>query len=356
MSQTAPSARTLSRYGLLIALVGAAVQLVLGVYYLYMAHAPQPHDLPVGIVASAQQREQLTQQLEAKGEFEVAAYTSPSALTTAIKSREAYGGVVFERNIPTLYVASAAAPAVANLLRSSFQAAYSDQVAEDVSAATASGKPVPAATLATLTRPPAIEDVVPLPPADRSGSSLGFLIQALCLGGSIASLAIGRIGRLTQLSVARGIRHTSLLVAYALISAGVVLLAMRLFDVGVGADMFRLFWGFALLSLAVTASTAGAVALVGPAGALLGGLYFTLGLVISGTSIAPEMLPSAGRHVGQLLPPGAGATVVRDALYFPSASTAGPFIVLGVIALAGLAVVLVKNTLANFSSKDATPA
>lgn len=53
------------------------------------------------------------------------------------------------------------------------------------------------------------------------------------------------------------------------------------------------------------------MSLVGPAGTLLGAVYFTLGLIISGASIAPEMLPSGGRLVGQLLPPGAGASAIR---------------------------------------------
>ena len=114
-----------------------------------------------------------------------------------------------------------------------------------------------------------------------------------------------------------------------------------------GADRFTLFWGLALISLAVTASTAAVVALVGPAGSLIGGLYFTVGLIISGSSIAPEMLPKAGHTVGQLLPPGAGATVARDAMYFPDAATAGAFVVLAAYALGGLAVILSCNAAAN---------
>jgi hypothetical protein len=344
--------RKISKIGFGIAVVGAVIQLLLGIYYLAMAHSPHPHELPVGLVGSAAQQAQLTPQLEQDQQFKVEMYADAGSLTSAIKHRSAYGGVVFTGNVPTLYVASAAAPSVANLLRTSFTAAYQQQLAKDVSKLTASGKPVPAATAAALATPPTITDVVPLPKDDSAGSSLSFIIQAICLGGSIASLALGRLGGLTQRSTMRGVGHVGLLVVYALASAAVALLAMAFFGVGSGANLGKLFLGLALVSLAVTASTAAAVSVFGSPGSLIGGLYFTIGLIISGSSIAPEMLPHLGGTIGKILPPGAGATVMRDALYFPGASTAGPFVVLGLYAGLGLLVVLLVNAAANRTRAD----
>ncbi|MGN6162114.1 MAG: ABC transporter permease [Marmoricola sp.] len=335
--------RKVSRLGIAIAVVGALIQLVLGLYYLAMAHSPHPHDLPVGLVSSPAQRAQLTPRLEEGHQFKVKSYPDAAALTKAIKDRSAYGGVVFTGNTPTLSIASAAAPSVANLLRTSFTAAYQQSLAQQIARISKAGKPVPAQTAAALATPPKIQDVVPLPKDDSAGSSLSFIIQAICLGGSIASLALGRLGGLTDRSLLRGVGHAALLIVYALASAGVALAAMAAFGVGSGASHGTLFWGLALVSLAVTASIAAAVALFGSAGTLLGGLYFTLGLIISGASIAPEMLPHAGNAIGKVLPPGAGATVVRDALYFPDASTGGPFVVLGIYAGLGLLIVLVTN-------------
>lgn len=340
------SRAALSKFGLLIAITGAAIQLLLGTYYLAMAHAPHPHHLPVGVVASPQTQASLTQRLEADGSFKVFEYRDLNELTRAIKNRSAYGGVVITDQAATGYIASAAAPSVANLLRSSFNAAYADHVAGLVKQATQSGQPVPAQTLVALTAPPKVVDVVPLPRDDSAGSSLGFLIQALSLGASIASLALGRLGRHTRRSTVRGFAHASLLVVYALASSAVGLLAMAFFGVGSGADHWSLFWTLSLISLSITASTAAAVALVGAAGSLVGGLYFTLGLVISGSSIAPEMLPTAGRIVGQLLPPGAGATLVRNRLYFPDAPFSGPLWILIGFSAMGLLVILVTNMLA----------
>lgn len=339
--------RKVSRLGVAVAVVGALIQLLLGLYYLAMAHSPHPHDLPVGLVGSAAQQAQLTPPLEKDHQFKVETYQDAATLTKAIKDRDAYGGVVFNGHEPTLYVASAAAPSVANLLRSSFTAAYQQEISKQVTRISRADKPVPARMAAALATPPTIQDVAPLPKDDSAGSSLSFIIQAICLGGSIASLALGRLRGLTRRSAMRGVGHASLLVVYAMASAAVALLAMSAFGVGSGASHGTLFWGLALISLAVTASIAAAVALVGPAGSVLGGVYFTLGLIISGASIAPEMLPQAGNVVGKLLPPGAGATVVRDALYFPDASTAGPFVVLGIYAGLGLLIVLVVNALAN---------
>lgn len=349
MTDTAPAPggfRRLSRLGLAVAVTGALIQLVLAVYYLAMAHSPSPHDLPVGVVGSAEQQAQ-ARQLEEDGQFKVETYDDAEALQQAIRERDAYGGVAFRGDTPTLYVASAASPSVANLFKAQYTKVYEQQVQEQVQALTTAGEPVPVATLAALTTPPPVTDVVPLPEDDSAGSSLGFVIQALCLGGSIASLALGRLRGLVERSPLRGLGHAGLLVVYAIASSGVALLAMALFGVGDGADRFTLFWGLALISLAVTASTAAFVALVGPAGSLIGGLYFTVGLIISGSSIAPEMLPRAGHTVGQLLPPGAGATVARDAMYFPDAATGGAFAVLLVYAGLGLAVILFSNAAAN---------
>jgi hypothetical protein len=94
---------------------------------------------------------------------------------------------------------------------------------------------------------------------------------------------------------------------------------MTWFGVGADADHLEMFAIFALMSLAITGSTAGAVALFGPGGAVLGGRYFTVGTVISGASILPEFLPAFGRYLGENLPTGAGVQAVRDNLYFPAA-------------------------------------
>ena len=134
---------------------------------------------------------------------------------------------------------------------------------------------------------------------------------------------------------------------YALGSAAVVLWSMTWFGVGADADHAEMFGIFALMSLAITGSTAGAVALFGPGGALLGALYFTVGTVISGASILPEFLPAFGRYLGENLPTGAGVQAVRDNLYFPAGPIGRHLLVLALYAGCGCLLVLVTNLLPN---------
>jgi len=188
---------------------------------------------------------------------------------------------------------------------------------------------------------------VALPADDVNGASLGFLTQALALGGTIASVGLGRLIPRTRRSWKRGLGHVGTLLVYAIGSAAVVLWSMSWFGVGTGADGPQTFGIFSLISLAITASTAGAVAIFGPGGAVLGGLYFTLGTVISGAGILPEFLPSFGRALGEKLPTGAGVQAVRDNLYFPDAHIARHLVVLGLYAGIGILLVLITNLLPN---------
>jgi hypothetical protein len=162
-------------------------------------------------------------------------------------------------------------------------------------------------------------------------------------------MGLGRLIPRAKRSWRRGIAHVTTLLAYAIGSAAVVLWSMSWFGVGREADRWEMLGIFSLISLAITASTAGAVALLGPVGALVGALYFTLGTVISGASILPEFLPAFGRHVGENLPTGAGVQAVRDDLYFPDAPVAGHLTVLALYAGLGCLVVLVTNILPNRS-------
>jgi hypothetical protein len=160
-------------------------------------------------------------------------------------------------------------------------------------------------------------------------------------------MGLGRLIPRAKRSWKRGAAHVTILMLYALGSAAVITWSMTWFGVGTTADRGEMLGIFSLISLAITASTAGAVALLGPAGALVGAMYFTLGTVISGASILPEFLPAFGRHVGENLPTGAGVQAVRDDLYFPAAPIAGHLTVLFLYAGIGVVVVLVTNMLPN---------
>jgi hypothetical protein len=341
------SVRQFRRFALVVCLVGVAVQLALTAYYLGVGHKATPRDVPVGLIAPAAKRAAIVDLLERDGIFAVHDYAGIADLQAGIKSREVYGGVDASAALPHLYVASAAGPAAAGLLRTTYVSVVGQQDAEHLTALAAQGDTITVAQARVIAATPAVTDVVSLPADDVNGASLGFLTQALALGGTIASVGLGRLIPRTRRSWKRGLGHLSTLIVYALGSAAVVLWSMTWFGVGADADHREMLGIFALLSLAVTGSTAGAVAVFGAGGALLGGLYFTVGTVISGASILPEFLPAFGRHLGENLPTGAGVQAVRDNLYFPAAPIGGHLVVLALYAGLGCVLVLVTNLLPN---------
>ena len=73
----------------------------------------------------------------------------------------------------------------------------------------------------------------------------------------------------------------------------------------------------ALFTGAIAAIVAGLSAVLGRAGIALGAVVvFVLGNPLSGLATAPELLPQPWGALGQFLPPGAGATLLRSAGYF----------------------------------------
>jgi hypothetical protein len=102
----------------------------------------------------------------------------------------------------------------------------------------------------------------------------------------------------------------------------------------------------ALTATAIALTLVGLHALLGPPGIGLGAVVlFLLGNPLSGVASAPEMLPSGWGTLGQLLPPGAGAGLLRSTAFFDGAASGGPLLVLGCwaaggAALLGLAAVL----------------
>ena len=341
------SASEFRRFALAVCVIGVAVQLALTAYYLSMSHKAGPHHLPVGLVSPAGKRAQVVDLLEKDGAYRVHDYSTAENLTAAIKQRDVYGGVDITGSRPHLYVAGAAGPAAANLLRATFTSVVQQQDENTLAELAQQSETMNVEQAQAIATPPPITDVVPLPADDVNGASLGFLTQALALGGTIASVGLGRLIPRTRRSWKRGAGHLTTLIVYAVGSASVVLWSMSWFGVGTAADHFQLLSIFALVSLAITASTAGAVALIGPVGALLGALYFTVGTVISGASILPEFLPAFGRAVGEDLPTGAGVQAVRDNLYFPAASIGRHLLVLGLYAGAGCLAVLITNLMPN---------
>lgn len=313
---------------LAVVFLGALTQFALGSFYLGIGHSPAPRDLPIGIVGPDAQRTALTTSLEAEGAFTTTTYTSMTDLTEAIEKRTVAGGFEITPRGVVAVTAGAGGALPATTLKT---------VAMQVNQRQSLPQTVPV-------------DVVALSDDDINGASLGYILQVISLGGSIASIGLGRLVPRVPQSLRRGLGHVAALLGYALASAAIVLAFSSIFGVGSGADTWHLFWTYALISLAITGSTAGLVAMFGPIGSLAGGFYFLIGATISGASIPWTFMPTFWAVLGEWLPTGGGAQLIRDSLYFPHSDSGSALWCLGLYAALGTAVVLVANMLGNKTS------
>ncbi|NEB77972.1 ABC transporter permease, partial [Streptomyces sp. SID14478] len=175
------------------------------------------------------------------------------------------------------------------------------------------------------------------PAADPRGSALSSSVLPLALAGVAG-------GSLVTMLRLRGVRALSaLLAAAALVGVAAAALAHSWLGVLTGN-----WWAEAgvlgLSSLAVAATVAGLAALLGPAGIGLGALLMVLlGNPFSAVASAPQLLPEPVGLLGQLLPPGAGGTLLRSVAYFDGARAAAPALTLGIWAALGLTAVLLGS-------------
>ncbi|ANB05122.1 hypothetical protein SAM40697_1162 [Streptomyces ambofaciens] len=299
-----------------IALVPALVALTLWAFA-WPAARTAPHDLPLGVAGPPQAVAQVEQRLSRhEGAFEIHRYADEAAARAAIEDRAVYGAVVTGDRGGKLLTASAASPVVAQLLQQAV-----------------------AAPGAAAGAPPEVVDVVPAPGTDPRGAVLGASVLPLALAGIAA-------GAVTTLLGLRGVRTVGALVGAAA-GAGLVVAAIAHSWLGtVGGDWWAVAGVFGLSVLAVGAGVAGVAALLGRAGIGLGAaVMMLLGNPFSGASSAPELLPQPAGAIGQWLPPGAGASLLRSVSFFDGAAATGHALTLAWWAVLGLGAVLLGSAL-----------
>src|SRR5215467_9435720 len=230
----ADMSRTLARAGA-IALAVVAVQALLMLWFAWPAQKTAPRDVPVVAVGPAPAVSALTAKLH--GAFTVTSVADPAAADNAIRSRDAYAAFLIGSSGVTVHVASAASPAMAQLLGQAVQQL-------------GNGTPVP------------VVDVVSSPVDDPHGA--GFVSAFLPL--VLTSLAAG----IALLFVVRA--HAVRLVGVLLFAAAAGLLASGVMHgIGVlGGSYWAAAGAIALLTLAVSATVSGLGALLGNPGIGLG--------------------------------------------------------------------------------------
>lgn len=290
-----------------ILLVPAVVALVLALFAWPSARL-EPRELPVGVAGPPDAARVLTQKLESDpGAFDVNAYADEGAARSAIEDREIYGAFVAGPSGAKVLTASGASPAVAQALT---------HAAADVGGAGAGAG-----------AGPVVEDVAPAPRGAALGSSVLPLLIAGILTGIVSTLlATGLAGRAALIvtgSVLSGIVATAIVQSWL--------------DV-VGGSWAANAGVLSLTVLAIAATVAGLKSLLGEAGAALGALTMILvGNPFSAVATAPELLPRPAGGIGQLLPPGAGANLLRSTGYFDGAAAGSHIAVLAAWTLAGFA-------------------
>jgi hypothetical protein len=180
-------------------------------------------------------------------------------------------------------------------------------------------------------------DVVPLSHADPRGIVFGSFLPPVTISGIAIAVMIGLIARFGPAWRQIG----ALLVVSMAAGASVYLIGQSF----LGALPHRGLADWAALSLtvlAIGATAAGLLALVDVAGlGVAAALMVFVGNPFSGVTSAPELLPNAIRHLGQALPPGAGANLLRSTAYFDGHGAAGHLAVLITWAVLGLAAIVI---------------
>lgn len=300
------------RNAVIAVVIGLLIQVAFVASFVAAQVEPQPHGVPLGLVGPPPAVEPVQQALEQRqpGAFEFETFQSPGAAEEAIGDREVYGALVVEQGGLRLLTASAAGPAVSNLLT---------EVARGVGES--AGQQVQ------------IQDVRPIDPDDPRGLLFNLLMMPWVTTSVLTALFL----RFLAPNV-RAVGHLLALAGYAVVGALVSVLIAGPIAGALPGSFLAQTGIVALVLFAVAAPTSALMALRGVAGAGLGFLFFLIiGNIASGAATAPQLLPGFWRVLGEWMPPGAGATAMRNVAYFDGAALLVPLVVLVVWSLVGAA-------------------
>jgi ABC-2 family transporter protein len=291
-----------------------------------------PRDLPVGIVGAQPASQQVVAGLTRSepGAFAFSRYASLAQARSAIEDREVYGAfVVTSQRLTvqriTVLGASAASPAVAQLLTTVGQ-----QLASH--AAARAGQEPSAIQVRDI-------DVVASSASDPKGMVLASALLPVTICSIIMAAAVALL-----LEFRPAWRQ---LLALTIVSAAAGLGTYLIAQGFLGAlphEPVATWASLSLLLMAVSATTAGLIALIGAAGlGISAALMIFVGNAFSGVTSAPQLLPTAADRIGQWLPPGAGASLLRSTAYFHGHGAASHLGVLIGWSVLGLAAIFIGH-------------
>ena len=292
---------------------GVTVLLALLVtWFSWPAKELEPRDLPVVVAAPGPAGQQIAGQLEAArpGAFEVTVVADEAAADAALRDRSAYAAFVAGPGGLSLHTASAASPTVAALLT---------QAAQQLGAQSGSAVTV--------------VDVVPGAPGDPRGAGFASGYLPLVLASMVAGIVLSV---LVRARVARLVGLAAYAVLAGLVGAGRPARArsgQRRLPGGGRRDRAARAGGERRRGRAGRAARAGRHR-------ARRGCWCSSSATRSPAWPPPRnCCPSRGAPIGQFLPAGAGATLLRSAAFFDGAGSAAALWTLAGWSVVGLALV-----------------
>ena len=298
-----------------IVLMLAGVIAIVAIAFALPAARSKPHDVPIGAAGPQAASGQVADMLEqnAPGAFEITYYPGEAALRDAIRNRDVYGGISLRPDGRTLLIATGASPTVAQLLNQ-----VGNGIAQHAGVAAAHRR-----------RGPATAD-------DPRGAGLAASALPITLAGLLPAVALVLMLRRevwTRFAAA---------VVFAGLAGWTIAALLRFVFGSIDANFWGVAGGLALGALASGLSMLGLGSLFGRAGLAAGGvLALLLGNPLSGLTSAPELLPSGWGDLGQWLPQGANATLLRSTAFFGGSGAAMAIVVLAGWAIAGAGLIVI---------------
>lgn len=278
-------------------------------------HQLSPHGMPVAVVAPAGATAQIQGELDTHlpGAIALKPYPSAGAASAAIRSRDVDGAFVLGGRSLTLLTAGAGGAATSSFL-------------------TTAADSIGGAAHLTVS----VHDLAPLPASDNRGLALFFAMLSTLMPGIMLGIATTLIGRGAPARF-----HAAVLGVGAIVLGLCVTLLVGPVIGAVSGHFLDLWALTALLTLAISAPTAGLTRLT-PAGAAVAVLLFLLlGLPASGGPLgAARFVPGFWRALTPILPTSRGLTALTGTVYFGNHGVATPAWILAAWAVGGLALVL----------------
>lgn len=297
---------------------------ILAIAFALPAARSKPHHIPIGAAGPMAASGQVADILEhhSPGAFAITYYPGEAALRDAIRNRDVYGGISFGAGPD---VAGQAAPGGRSLLIATGGSPMVAQMLAQIGNGIAQQAGMPLHT----------EDLAPPTADDPRGAGLAASALPITLAGLLP--AVGLV-----LLLRREVWTRFIAAVVFAAGAGLTIAALLRYVFGsIDQSIWRVAAGLTLGLLAAGLFMLGLGSLFGRVGLAIGALLaLLLGNPLSGLNSAPEMLPSGWGALGQWLPQGATATLLRSTAFFDGAGATTAILVLTCWTVAGATLIV----------------